>query len=77
MTARSLDAEINKFLPLLGKEEKLSLLGVIKSFIHLKKEETHRITIDQYNAEIDEALAQVKAGNYVTHEELKKEMEKW
>ncbi len=77
MTARALDAEINKFLPLLGKEEKLSLLGVIKSFMHLKKEEAHRISIDQYNDEIDEALAQVKTGNYVTHEELEKEMEQW
>ncbi len=77
MTTRSLDAEINKFLPLLGSEEKKSLLGVIKSFMHLKKEEITRINIAQYNEEIDEALAQVKAGNYVTQEELEKEMKQW
>ena len=77
MTAKSLDAEINKFLPLLGIEEKKSLLGVIKSFVHLKKEETNHISIEQYKREIDEALAQVKAGNYVTQEELEKEMEQW
>jgi hypothetical protein len=77
MATRSLDAEINRFLPLLGFEEKKSILGVIKSFIHLKKEEPHRISIEDYNKEIDEALAQVKAGNYVTQEELEKEMEQW
>ena len=77
MTTKSLDAEINKFLPLLGNDEKKSILGVIKSFIHLKKEEKHHISIEQYNKEIDEALAQVKAGNYTTHEELEKEMEQW
>jgi hypothetical protein len=77
MTSKSLDTEINKFLPLLGMDEKKSILGVIKSFVHLKKEEARHITIEQYNEEIDEAVAQVKAGNYITHEELEKEMEQW
>ena len=77
MTTKSLDREINKFLPLLGTDEKKSLLSVIKSFIQLKKEETHHISIEQYNKEIDEALAQVKAGNYSTHEEFEKEMDQW
>jgi len=77
MATKSLDAEINKFLPLLGNDEKKSLLGVIKSFLNLKKEETTRISIKQYNKEIDEAIAQVEAGNYITHDELEKEMEQW
>jgi len=77
MTAKSLDSEINKFLPMLGIEEKVSLLGVIKSFINLKKEESNHISIQQYNKEIDEALAQVKTGNYITQEELEKEMDQW
>ncbi len=77
MTAKSLDAEINRFLPLLGMDEKKSLLSVIKSFISLKKVESQHISIEQYNKEIDEALAQIKAGNYITHEELVKEMEQW
>ena len=67
----------SRFLPSLGPEEKKSLLGVIKSFMNLKKDETQHISIEQYNKEIDEALAQVKAGNYSTHEELIKEREQW
>jgi predicted transcriptional regulator len=53
------------------------LLGVIKSFLHLQKEGSARITIEQYNKEIDKALADVKAGKYITHEELEKEMKGW
>lgn len=75
--ALSLDAEIQKYLPLLGNEEKISLLGVIKSFLNLKKEESAHISIEQYNKEIDEALAEVKAGKYITQEELEKEMKEW
>ena len=77
MAIKSIDTEIQKFLPLLGIEEKKSLLGVIKSFLLLKKEESTRISIGQYNKEVDEVLAQAKAGNYITHEELEKEMEQW
>ena len=77
MAAKSLDVEIQKYLPLLGKEEKKSLLGVIKSFLNLKKEESSRISIEQYNKEIDEALAEFKAGKYTTQEELEKEMKQW
>ena len=77
MAAKSLDTEIQKYLPLLGNEEKKSLLGVIKSFLNLKKEESSRISIEQYNKEIDEALAEFKAGKYITHEELEKEMKQW
>ncbi len=77
MAIKTLDTEIQKYLPLLGIEEKKSLLGVIKSFLHLKKEETQRISIEQYNKEINEALEQVKAGKFITQEELEKEMEKW
>jgi len=77
MVTKSFDAEINKFLPLLGNDEKKSLLGVIKSFLNLRRNDAPGINIEEYNREIDEALAQVKAGNYITHEELEKEMEQW
>lgn len=34
-------------------------------------------TIEAYNKELDDALANVKAGNYTTQEELEKEMQSW
>lgn len=35
------------------------------------------ITIEQYNKEIDEALAEEAAGNYITQEEMEKKVNKW
>ncbi len=77
MAVKTIDKEINKYLPLLGIEEKKSLLVVIRSFLNLKKEENVRISIKQYNKEIDVALAQISKGDYLTQEEFEKEMEKW
>ncbi len=77
MNAKILDAEINKFLPLLSLDQKKSLLDVMRSLISRGKKETRHISIEQYNIETEEALGQVAAGNYISHEELEKEMEQW
>ena len=36
MAANTFDAEIRKFLPMLGNEEKQSLLTIIKRFLHIE-----------------------------------------
>jgi len=77
MTASALDTEIKKYLPLLGNEEKQSLLSVIRSFLSLKKENSDTVDIDLYNKEIDEAMSRINNGIYTTHEDLEKEMESW
>ena len=41
-----LDTEIQKYLPLLGNEEKKSLLSVIKSFLSLRNEQSDQVKID-------------------------------
>ena len=38
------------------------------------EEKSARISIEQYNLEITDALAQVQKGDYVTQEEFEKEM---
>jgi predicted transcriptional regulator len=35
------------------------------------------VSIEEYNQEIDEALADVEAGNYITQEELEKISAEW
>jgi predicted transcriptional regulator len=77
MTSTLLDTEINKYLPLLGTEEKMSLLTVIKSFLNLKKENPDNINIEEYNKEIDEAMARIDNGKFTNHEDVEKEMESW
>ena len=68
MSAISLDNEIKKYLPLLGSIENQSILSVIKSFLSLKEEyqASQRLTIEQYNEELDAAEARMDAGEF-TH----------
>ncbi|MES2702607.1 MAG: hypothetical protein V4649_08215 [Bacteroidota bacterium] len=37
----------------------------------------NRISVEQYNKEINYALAQVAVGNYTTQEDLERESEDW
>lgn len=80
MTAQSPDERIMQSLPLLGKDEKSSLLKVIESFLKLKDSSAaaeHSFDIDEYNHEIDEAEAAIKRGECYTHAEMKAEFAKW
>ena len=45
--------------------------------MQLESRKMNGISLEDYNSDIDEALAQVKTGNYVTQDELEKEMEAW
>jgi len=79
MATRSLDTQIQNYLPLLGKEEKQSILGVIKSFLKLKDapHPPQRLTIEQYNKELEEAEARIDAGHFTSLEDAIKEAESW
>lgn len=73
MAAPSLDTEFNKYWSLLTPVQKESLLGVIKSFIIPRE----KISVEQYNKEIDEAIARVEAGEFYSQEEVEKMAKEW
>lgn len=73
MAAPSLDAEFNKYWSLLTPVQKESLLGVIKSFVIPRE----KISLEQYNKEIDEAIARVEAGEFYSQEEIEKMAKEW
>lgn len=77
MATMSLDNQIKKYLPLLANDEKQSLLGVIKSFLKHKEDIPQRLTIEQYNKELEEAEARMDAGHFTSHEHVLKESESW
>ena len=78
MATMSLDNQIKKYLPLLGNDEKQSLLSVIKSFLTLKDETApKRLTIEQYNNELDEAEKRYDAGEFTSLEDAIKHAESW
>lgn len=74
--ATVLDKQIADYLPLLGDEEKRSLVSVIKSFIHLREAE-NPISIEQYNRELAEAEAAYENGDHITHEQMKNKIRQW
>lgn len=73
MPVPSLDIEFQQYWIKLTAVQKQSLLSVVKSFIQVNE----RISVEQYNQEIDEALNQAATGNYISQEEMEKVAEKW
>ena len=55
MAANAIDIEIRKFLPLLGNEEKKSLLKVIKNFLHMEAAEDKKKGPEKGSSSIDYA----------------------
>ena len=77
MTSKTLDTQLQQYWPLLEKEEKQSILTFIKSFIKHKEVLPQRITIDEYNISIDQAVNRVQAGNYDTQEQVEEMSKQW
>ena len=77
MTTKSLDNQLQQYWPLLGKEEKQSILTFIKSFIKIKDTPPQRLTIEQYNIELENAEKRYDAGFFTSHEDVLKESESW
>jgi predicted transcriptional regulator len=75
------DMDIKSERALLIKElqqvEDLSLLRAIKAMLHYGLKSEGRISIEQYNRELDEAEAEIDRGEFTTHEDLKKQMGEW
>ena len=73
MAAPSLDNELMYYWPKLNSIQQESLLSVIRSFVN----STKPISIEQYNREIDEAVARVESGQFYTQEEVEKMAKDW
>lgn len=73
MAAPSIDSEFNRYWSLLTPVQKESLLSVIRSFVIPRE----RISLEDYNKEIDEAIARVEAGEFYTQEEVEKMAKEW
>lgn len=67
--AQLIDRQIVDYLPLLGKEEKKTILDYIKSYVKIK-DKPERISIEQYNNELEAAEARIDDGEYYTQDEI-------
>ena len=61
----------------LRQVEDISLLKTLKAVLHYGLKSEGRINVEQYNRELEEAEAEIDRGEFITHEELKKQMKAW
>lgn len=73
----AIDQEMFNYFAQLNETEKKSVVELLKAFIQRRKERSSRITMEQYNKELDEAMERVSNGEYTTFENLEKEMRSW
>ncbi|TWI90855.1 hypothetical protein LX66_0215 [Chitinophaga japonensis] len=76
MGAPSLDSEFMQYWLRLTSVEKESLLSVAKHYVALK-DEVGRISIKQYNQEIEAAMERIDAGEFYTHEQVVEMSKNW
>ena len=75
--ANALERELLQYILRLDEAEKKSVLQMLKTFLKGREEEPRRISIEQYNREIDEAIARVEAGDYYTQAEVEQMAKDW
>ena len=75
--ANALEQDWNNYFVQLNELERKSVLLMLKALLQRRNEDTDRISMEQYNKEIDEALTEVEAGNYITQDEMEKRAAKW
>ena len=75
--AKALEQQLFQYILQLNEDEKKSVLQMLKTFVKNREDNVPRVSIEQYNQEIDEAIARVKAGEFYTHEEVEKMAKEW
>ncbi len=75
--ANVLDKEMFNYFTQLNEAEKKSVVQMLKTFLKGRQEILGRISIEQYNKEIDEVMEEVKKGEVYTHEEVVKMSKGW
>jgi len=75
--SKAIDKEMFAYFMQLNDAEKHSVVELLKTFMKGRKSQSERISVEQYNKDIDEAMEQASKGEYTTFEDLEKEMRSW
>lgn len=76
MQAKGIEQEMNAYFMQLSLAEKKSVVQMIKTFLQGKKKAAP-VNLEEYNKDIDEAMAEVAQGEAVSHEEVVKMSKNW
>jgi predicted transcriptional regulator len=75
--ATVLDKEMFNYFTQLNEAEKKSIVQMLKTFLKSKQQQPVRISIEQYNKEIEEAMQEIERGETYSHEEVVKMAKGW
>ncbi len=67
---------MNDYFMQLNETEKKTILQLVKTFLQSRKE-FERVSIEQYNKEIETAEAEIENGESYTHDEVMKMSSEW
>ncbi len=73
MTTLSIREKLSNYMQVADDKKVKAMYALFKDDISLEE----RISLEQYNKEIDEAVAEVKAGKYLTQDQMEKVASKW
>ncbi len=77
MQAKRIEDEMNTYFMQLSLAEKKSVVQMIKTFLQRSNKDTGQVSLEDYNKDIDEAMAEVARGESYTHEEVVKMSKNW
>ncbi len=77
METTTLDQKMYNYFIQLNEAEKKSVVQMIKTFLQSRKVTPERMSIEQYNKEIEESEAEIEKGESYTHEEVVKLSKQW
>lgn len=72
MATPSISKEMLNYFMQLNDAERKSVLEMVKTFLGSRKNEINQQTLEEYNHELEQADAEIEAGDYVSHEEVMK-----
>jgi phosphoribosylpyrophosphate synthetase len=76
MTSTQVKKQLDTYLPLLSTRQQEILLDMVKNILHIDKKEK-RITIEQYNNEIEESVKQINNKEVILHDDVLKQSKTW
>ncbi|HEY5391935.1 MAG TPA: hypothetical protein VIJ57_07465 [Hanamia sp.] len=72
-----LDKKMFSYFTQMNEQEKKSIIEMLKVFLNGRQENENRISIEQYNKELDAAMEQIKKGEVYSHEEVVRMSKNW
>jgi hypothetical protein len=75
--ASTLERELFTYILQLDEAEKKSVLEMLKTFLKDRIKGISRVSIEQYNKEIDEAIGRVESGDFDSQDEIEKLSKDW